>query len=80
MNFGKYSIGIGDRFEKEAAAQLDAVIAANAPVVSITNVWNKSSREHFIVHSTPGKGYKTNFYLTLNMNNADPTVVKFYIK
>jgi tagaturonate epimerase len=53
MNFGKYSIGIGDRFEKEAPAQLDAIIAAGKLGVSITPVWNKSNREHSIVHSTP---------------------------
>ena len=82
MNFGKYSIGIGDRYEKEAAPQPNAVMAAMAPGVSITHIWNLSNREHFNVHSTPGKAYKTNFYLTLNlrMNNADPTVVKFCIK
>jgi len=45
MNFGKYSIGIGDRFGKEAPAQLDAIITIYSLGVSITPVWNKSNRE-----------------------------------
>jgi len=86
MNFGKYSIGIGDRFEKEAAAQLDAVIAANTLGVSVTPVWNKSNREHSIVHSTPAdtrkaadtavalRNFKGSYFLDadhINLSNVD---------
>jgi hypothetical protein len=86
MNFGKYSIGIGDRFEKEAPAQLDAIIAAGASGVSVTPVWNKSNREHSIVHSTPadtrkaadaavaGRNYKGSYFLDadhINLSNVD---------
>lgn len=86
MNFGKYSIGIGDRFEKEASAQLDAIIAANKLGVSITPVWNKSNREHSIVHSTPAdtraaadaavklKDFKGSYFVDadhINLSNVD---------
>jgi tagaturonate epimerase len=50
---GKYSMGIGDRFDKEAPAQLDAIMLADKLGITITPVWNKSNREHSIVHSTP---------------------------
>ncbi len=86
MIFGKYSIGIGDRFEKEAPAQLDAIIAASALGVMVTPVWNKSNREHSIVHSSPAdtrkasdeavalKNFKSSYFLDadhINLSNVD---------
>ncbi len=54
MKLGKYSFGIGDRFSHQGEAQLSAIIKAkNELGVEITPVWNKSNREHTIVHSEP---------------------------
>lgn len=51
---GKYSFGIGDRFSHQGKAQLEALMkASNDLGVEITPVWNKSNREHNIVHSEP---------------------------
>lgn len=54
MELGKYSIGIGDRFGHQAKAQLNALITAKNLGVNVTPVWNKSFREHEIIHSHPG--------------------------
>ncbi|HPE78066.1 MAG TPA: tagaturonate epimerase family protein [Draconibacterium sp.] len=53
MKLGKYSFGIGDRFNHEGKAQLKAIIKAKNNGVDVTPVWNKSNREHNIVHSEP---------------------------
>jgi len=53
MKIGKYSFGTGDRFNHEGQAQLKALIKANNQGVEVTPVWNKSNREHNIVHSEP---------------------------
>ncbi len=53
MKLGKYSLGIGDRFNHQGKAQLKAIIKAKENGVEITPVWNKSNREHNIVHSEP---------------------------
>lgn len=54
MELGKYSIGVGDRFAHEAEAQLRAMIKAKEELgIDITPVWNKSNREHTIIHSVP---------------------------
>ena len=53
MELGKYSFGVGDRFNHEGEAQLSALITATYEGVEITPVWNKSNREHNIVHSEP---------------------------
>lgn len=53
MKIGKYSFGIGDRFEHQGEAQLRAMKKAAGNGVEITPVWNKSNREHNIVHSEP---------------------------
>ena len=53
MNFPKYSMGIGDRFAHQGKAQLAAFVRAKAVGVEVTPVWNKSNREHNIVHSEP---------------------------
>jgi hypothetical protein len=54
MKLGKYSFGTGDRFNHQGEAQLKALIKANKNGVEVTPVWNKSNREHDIVHSEPG--------------------------
>lgn len=50
---GKYSLGIGDRFGRQASAQLKAIIDAGKKSVEITPVWNKSNREHIIIGTEP---------------------------
>lgn len=51
---GKYSFGVGDRFSHQGEAQLNAIMRASEELgISITPVWNKSNREHNIVHSEP---------------------------
>jgi hypothetical protein len=49
----KYSMGIGDRFAQEGAAQLAAFQKAQEQGVNVTPVWNKSHREHTIVSTVP---------------------------
>lgn len=53
FSLGKYSIGVGDRFGHQAKAQLRALIIARDEGINITPVWNKSFREHTIIHSRP---------------------------
>jgi len=50
---GKYSIGLGDRFGHQGAAQLKAIIEAGRHGIEITPVWNKSNREHVIIGTEP---------------------------
>jgi hypothetical protein len=53
MQLSKYSMGIGDRFARQGEAQLTAFVEAKALGADITPVWNKSNREHVIVHTHP---------------------------
>ncbi len=53
MTLSKYSLGIGDRFGRQCAAQLAALQKAQSAGVAITPVWNKSNREHQIIGTTP---------------------------
>jgi hypothetical protein len=53
VSLSKYSIGVGDRFAKEAKAQLRACILAAEAGVNVIPVWNKSNREHMIIGSEP---------------------------
>lgn len=53
LKLQKYSIGLGDRFAQEAAAQLQACRLAAERGVAVCPVWNKSNREHLIVASEP---------------------------
>jgi hypothetical protein len=50
---GKYSLGVGDRFAHQAKAQLQACCRAASRGLTVVPVWNKSNREHNIVHSHP---------------------------
>lgn len=49
----KYSIGVGDRFARQARAQLEACDMARKAGVAVAPVWNKSNREHIIIGSEP---------------------------
>jgi hypothetical protein len=51
---GKYSMGLGDRFGHQGAAQLKAIMEAGKKGVDITPVWNKSNREHTFIGTLPG--------------------------
>jgi hypothetical protein len=53
MILEKYSFGVGDRFAHQGKAQLQAMITAKNQGVAITPVWNKSNREHSIIHTAP---------------------------
>lgn len=54
FTLAKYSIGVGDRFGRQAKAQLEACRRALAAGVEVIPVWNKSYREHSIIGSEPG--------------------------
>jgi hypothetical protein len=54
VRLSKYSLGMGDRFAQQAAAQLQACVLAGQAGVEIVPVWNKSNREHLIIGSEPG--------------------------
>ncbi|HTY36567.1 MAG TPA: tagaturonate epimerase family protein [Bacteroidota bacterium] len=53
MMLERYSIGVGDRFGHQGAAQLQALQKADERGVTIVPVWNKSFREHSIVGTKP---------------------------
>ncbi len=53
LELPKYTIGAGDRFAHQARAQLKACALAAEAGVSVSPVWNKSHREHTIIHSEP---------------------------
>ena len=53
LKISKYTLGVGDRFAHQAAAQLQACILAAQQGVEICPTWNKSNREHNIIGSEP---------------------------
>ena len=53
LTLEKYSFGMGDRFARQANAQLRACLQIVAKGINVTPVWNKSYREHAIVGSEP---------------------------
>jgi hypothetical protein len=55
LPLGKFSFGMGDRFARQAQAQLQACQQAAAEGVNIAPVWNKSNREHVTIGSEPAK-------------------------
>jgi tagaturonate epimerase len=61
---GKYSIGMGDRFGHQGAAQLKAIIEAGKKGIDITPVWNKSNREHNTIGTQPGDVRKEADFVT----------------
>lgn len=84
----KYSIGMGDRFGHQGAAQLKAVMEAAAKGIEITPVWNKSNREHTTIGTQPGDvraeadkvtkeaGFKKPYFVDADHINID-TVERF---
>ncbi len=51
---GRFSIGVGDRFGREGAAQISAAEALlKQHGVSVDLVWNKSNREHKTIGTVP---------------------------
>lgn len=53
LTLPKFTIGVGDRFAHQACAQLAACAKAATFGVDVIPVWNKSNREHTIIHSEP---------------------------
>ncbi|MGA2865124.1 MAG: tagaturonate epimerase family protein [Verrucomicrobiota bacterium] len=53
LKLEKYSIGVGDRFGRQAPAQLRACLLAAQAGAAIIPVWNKSNREHVLIGSEP---------------------------
>jgi len=49
----KYTLGVGDRFAHQGRAQLRAILNAREAGIDVHPVWNKSNREHSIIHSKP---------------------------
>ena len=57
MILEKYTIGVGDRFAHQAAAQLQACVKLAEQGVEVIPVWNKSNREHSFIGSEPQSVY-----------------------
>jgi hypothetical protein len=53
LRIPKYTMGVGDRFGKQGKAQLSAMISAADVGITVSPVWNKSFREHSIIHTDP---------------------------
>jgi len=49
----RFSVGVGDRFARQGKAQLEAFVKLKTQGVNVSPVWNKSFREHSIIHSEP---------------------------
>lgn len=86
MKLGKYSFGTGDRFAHQGIAQLRALQKAADAGIHFTPVWNKSNREHTIIHSEPvdqrraaddavkASGWKNSYFVDadhINLGNVD---------
>ncbi len=89
MRLEKYSFGVGDRFAHQGKAQLNAMIKAKQLGIDIVPVWNKSYREHSIVHTKPDSvrneadtavkelSWQNSYYVDadhINMSNVDAFV------
>ena len=57
MILEKYTIGVGDRFAHQAAAQLQACVKLAKQGINVIPVWNKSNREHNFIGSEPQTVY-----------------------
>lgn len=86
MILEKYSMGVGDRFGHQGAAQLRALQNAEQRGVSVVPVWNKSYREHLIVGTKPAdtrlaadnavkeRGWRSSYYVDadhIGVKNVD---------
>lgn len=82
----RFSFGTGDRFAKQATAQLSALLRAADAGVEVVPVWNKSHREHTTIGSQPASavaaareavqalGYNGSYYCDadhINLSNVD---------
>jgi hypothetical protein len=90
MLLGKYSFGTGDRFGHQGPPQLYALMEARKLWgVEFVPVWNKSHREHTIVHSHPVDvrneadwtirchDYDVDYFVDadhINLSNVDPFI------
>jgi len=89
MNIEKYSVGIGDRFGHQGAAQLSAFVKAREQGVDVVPVWNKSNREHTLIGTKPADtrreadaataklGWKSSYYVDadhIGIANVDPFI------
>src|SRR3954464_1638472 len=54
LTLERYSLGVGDRFARQASAQLQACLLAAKGGAEVIPVWNKSNREHLTIGSEPG--------------------------
>jgi len=52
-NAKNFTLGCGDRFGRQGAAQLQAYVEAAKRGIEVSPVWNKSHREHTTVHTGP---------------------------
>lgn len=75
MELGKYSFGIGDRFGCQGKAQLEAIKKANSYGIEIIPVWNKSFREHSIIHTCPADTRKEADQAVKDINWSQPYYV-----
>lgn len=86
MTIARFSMGAGDRFGTEGAAQVAAFEKIQADGVEVDIVWNKSNREHVTVGTTPADqraaaeaaiartGYSRPYYIDadhVGMDNVD---------
>jgi hypothetical protein len=53
LKLEKYSLGVGDRFARQAQAQLQACLLAEKAGAAVIPIWNKSNREHITIGSDP---------------------------
>jgi tagaturonate epimerase len=53
LKIERLSFGVGDRFTRQAQAQLQACIKAAELGADVVPVWNKSNREHLTIGSEP---------------------------
>jgi len=53
LTLERYSLGVGDRFARQASAQLRACLLASREGAEVIPVWNKSNREHVTIGSEP---------------------------
>src|SRR5215510_7369271 len=53
LRLERYSLGVGDRFARQAGAQLRACVMAAEQGTEVIPVWNKSNREHLTIGSEP---------------------------
>jgi hypothetical protein len=68
MELEKYSIGVGDRFEHQGEAQLQALKKFKDQHLEVVPVWNKSHREHEIIGTKPASVRKEAESAVENLN------------